>query len=844
MALTILGTELSDRITPTFISEEVLIDGVPYSAGDPLPDFSGNDTISGDLGNDTINGGAGDDNIDGGEGNDSINGGADTDTADYSLSALGSLNINLTTGIVTSTNSLDGTDTLVSIESVLSGEFDDVIFGSSGNDTLAGGDGNDTVTGGAGDDDLYGDDTEGLILPGELINTVDYSANTAAVFVDLVNGTATSTESGNDSLTNFSTVYAGAGDDTLIGDINDNTFRGGAGNDLITGGTDPLGEGVDVVDYSTATTGVSVDLNSTTANDGQGGIDTLAEIEGVIGSNFDDVLTGTVLDDVLSGGAGNDSVSGLEGADILNGGAGNDTVSGGAGNDIIQVGPEGVAFGDVLDGGSELDTLLNISTGNLKIANFSAASNIEAINAGITPTGPLAIEGFEEGANANNLLDFSATTLLNVDFVNGGAGNDTVVGGAGDIEIFGGEGDDSLTGGGGKSYIEGNNGNDTITGGASDNTLDGGAGNDVIAGAGLGKNELFGRDGNDILTGGDGENTLDGGAGNDTITGGSNKDFIILGDGVDVANAGAGDDTFGVGDEGLVPGEVLDGGDGVDAVDNIGTGDLKISAWNSTNNIEFIYADVDGVEQKIVGDATDNVLDFSATKLEKVSSIEGGAGADTITGSSEGDNTINGDAGNDVLTASGFGKNILNGGADNDILTGGSGESTLDGGAGNDTLTGGNEKNSISGGDGNDILIGGAKENILDGGAGDDTLTGGDDKNVLDGGAGNDTLTGGLKEDTLTAGTGNDTLTGGDLKDNFVFELGFETDVVTDFQDDSDLIDLRAFGNKDTVLGTLSITPNPASGTNVLITSSLTGFGSITLQNFTGTLTESDFLFL
>jgi Ca2+-binding RTX toxin-like protein len=246
----IFGTEFSDIIAPNNFSEGVVIDGVEVVIGDPLPsgaDLTGDDVIFGEEGNDTIDGGDGNDTIDGGVGDDTIDGGAGIDTANFE-SALGSLSIDLTTGIVTSTNSLDGTDTLTSIEAVIGGEFDDTIVGTSTNDVLAGGDGNDIITGGAGDDDLYGDDTQGLILPGELINIVDYSANTADVIVDLEAGTATSTESGNDSLTNFAGVYGGAGNDTMTGDINDNTFRGGAGNDTITGG-----EGIDIVDYSTAT---------------------------------------------------------------------------------------------------------------------------------------------------------------------------------------------------------------------------------------------------------------------------------------------------------------------------------------------------------------------------------------------------------------------------------------------------------------------------------------------------------------------------------------------------------------------------------------------------------------
>lgn len=145
--------------------------------------------------------------------------------------------------------------------------------------------------------------------------------------------------------------------------------------------------------------------------------------------------------------------------------------------------------------------------------------------------------------------------------------------------------------------------------------------------------------------------------------------------------------------------------------------------------------------------------------------------------------------------------------------------------------------------DGRDTLDGGLKNDKLFGEAGSDLLLGGSGNDYLDGGSGDDILNG---------GSGNDTLVGGGNKDTFVFQTGFGTDIITDFRDGVDLIDLRAFtnfgdddddDNRKSVFGTLSITPNPANGANVLITSSLTGFGRITLNNFTGTLNQSDFLF-
>ena len=85
-----------------------------------------------------------------------------------------------------------------------------------------------------------------------------------------------------------------------------------------------------------------------------------------------------------------------------------------------------------------------------------------------------------------------------------------------------------------------------------------------------------------------------------------------------------------------------------------------------------------------------------------------------------------------------------------------------------------------------DVLLG-AGDDVYDGSAG--TLNG----SVL-GGDGNDTLIGGAGSDRLVGGLGNDTLTGNGGANTFVFaptDLG--ADVITDFQDGTDLLDVSAF---------------------------------------------------
>jgi Ca2+-binding RTX toxin-like protein len=78
--------------------------------------------------------------------------------------------------------------------------------------------------------------------------------------------------------------------------------------------------------------------------------------------------------------------------------------------------------------------------------------------------------------------------------------------------LEGGDGDDTVLGGLGRDELIGDGGNDVLIGGEGDDFLNGGAGNDVIEG-GLGADSLSGGAGDDTLTGGDGADTFQFGLG-------------------------------------------------------------------------------------------------------------------------------------------------------------------------------------------------------------------------------------------------------------------------------------------------------------------------------------------
>jgi Ca2+-binding RTX toxin-like protein len=108
-----------------------------------------------------------------------------------------------------------------------------------------------------------------------------------------------------------------------------------------------------------------------TANDGMAGeLDQVTQIEHVIGSKYNDVLSGgsdpLAPELVIEGRLGDDNITGGAANDELWGDDGNDTVTGGAGDDVVH----GDAGDDILDGGDgDGDICLWDSTDQTKTVN-------------------------------------------------------------------------------------------------------------------------------------------------------------------------------------------------------------------------------------------------------------------------------------------------------------------------------------------------------------------------------------------------------------------------------------------------------------------------------------------
>lgn len=291
----------------------------------------GDDEIDASDGNDIISGGAGNDVIQGGNGNDVIDGGAGDDI-------------------------------------ILAGNGDDLVFGGSGDDVIAGGTGNDVIEAGTGNDVVDGGDGKDIIRAtigsgtsseilqepttnqtmasaptasttlrpassaandgndvydgGEGIDTLDLSAATLTIKIDMTAGTVTGAEIGNDQIINIENVVTGSGDNEINCDAEANVVIAGAGDDDVElGAGDDVavatnldgndtydgGDGVDTLDLSATAADSVVDLDAGTATSAAIGTDTIEDIENVIGGSGDDTFIANEEQNEFTGGDGADT---------------------------------------------------------------------------------------------------------------------------------------------------------------------------------------------------------------------------------------------------------------------------------------------------------------------------------------------------------------------------------------------------------------------------------------------------------------------------------------------------------------------------------------------------------
>jgi Ca2+-binding RTX toxin-like protein len=553
-----------------------------------------------------------------------------------------------------------------------------VIKGTYAGETLLGGSGADQIRGLGGDDSLYGNGGDDILMGGAGADLLDggsgydfasYADAEKAVTASLGAPATNTGGAKGDTYYSIEWLEGSRYDDVLTGDSDDNTLRGGAGADKLDGGA-----GFDFASFYTAAEGLTVSLATPSTNTGDASGDTFVSIEGLVGSTFNDVLTGD---------AGSNWLIGQGGADVLDGGAGFDFA----------------AYVDATSGVS---------------ASLAAPLTNTGEAAGDTY---ISIEGLIGSAYADQLT--------------GDSGDNWLIGGGGGDWLYGGAGLDyaayvnatsgitaSLAAPGTNTgeaagdtyfYIEalaGSSYDDKLVGDNAGNWLHGGAGADI----------LDGQDARDIASYWDsrtavvaslaspGSNTGDA-AGDIYISmeglAGSQYDDMLIGDANNnwlVGQAGA---------------DALDGGSGIDtaAYLNSDSGLTASLAMPSTNT----------------GEAAGDTY----TSIE---SLYGSRHADRLIGDA-GANQLDGDDGDDILTG-GAGGDSLNGGSGNDFASYASAKSGVTASLAVPDINRGDARHdnyySIEG------LEGSRYKDVLTGNGNDNTLRGGASADKLDGGAGLD----------------------------------------------------------------------------------------------------------
>lgn len=797
----------------------------------------GNDTIDGGFSTDPstdpdrLFGGDGDDRFIGAstDGRDYIDGGDGTDALDYSAE---------TSGVTASLATGNGNDIVINVERLIGTIFADDLSGDEADNILQAGLGNDTVHAGLGNDLIAYTGGLDVVRGGLGSDALDFTLFGAAVDVDLrIAGDAAFTS---DSLrwdngalrliaqlpdADIENLLGSDHADRLQGNDAANMLNGGLGDDVVfghggddmfaySGGLDTWdgGAGTDTGNFSTFRFAVNVNLAASGAEVGHhGGADTsagpfvamvdLTSVENIIGTSFNDRISGDAGANALSGFSGDDILIGADGDDVLDGGSGNDLLRGGLGADRLIGGD-----GDDTAGyeGSSSAVVVNLRTqtasgGTAEGDSLTLIENLFGSSHGDALTGDNN-DNQLLGLNGNDTLDGQGAN----DLLEGGLGNDRILGGdgfdmailrvdSGAVSVQATYGGVLVTSADGVDFIADDvefvqfndgqmalaqvkdmagPGNDTLIGTENADLLDGAGGDDRIEGRGS-NDHLFGGEGNDTILGENGADRLVGGAGNDRLDGGAERDqmrgeagddtyVVDRSDDVIIENAGEGSDAVLSAVDFALP-------DHVEHLTLIGTQGLTATGNSLANRLTGNIGD----NRLLANGGNDTVLGAGGVDTAVIGVASGAVGV-TLSGTSL---LLSTSAGSVLVHADveyiEFSDRALSF-AELAALSSGA----TNGAVGPDVMTGTPAADILAGLDGNDLIEGRADADILVGGAGNDTLRGDDGDDRLDGGAGSDTLDGGTGVDQMFGGAADDLYVVDHSNDRVVERAGEGEDTV------------------------------------------------------------------
>ncbi|KQS91121.1 MULTISPECIES: beta strand repeat-containing protein [unclassified Rhizobium] len=590
-------------------------------------------------------------------------------------------------------------------------------------------------------------------------------------------------------------VTLSADGNTVTGGARADTFIAGAKSDTVNGGG-----GADTASYAAATVGVTLNLANNALNAGGAAGDSYSSVENIIGSRYDDSLTGNTANNTLDGGLGTDTLAGGlgndtyildstsdtivekadEGTDLVRssisyaliGNIENLTLTGtsdidGTGNGLVNI-ITGNAGRNILDGGSGADTLIGGAGNDTYVVDSSSDKIIEKTGGGMDiarSSVSYTIAGNVENLTLTGTSNINGTgsSLINViignagdNILDGGTGTDTLIGGLGnDTYLIDRAGDKAIENAGegidlvraSVSYVLSGNLENLTLSGTADITAAGNELANVITGN-SGGNTLSGGDGDDILIGGAGYDDLRGGAGLDTASyAGATKAVIAsLVDTSYNSNDASGDFYRSIENligtnyadrlTGNTAANVLDGGDGDDVLIGGAGADTLIGGSGMDR---ASYAGANKGVMASLSDVSVNTQDAKGDTYASIENLTGTSFADRLIGNAAA-NTLDGSYGDDILT----------GGGGADKLVGGSGADRASYAGATRGVTASLSDASVNTQDARgDIyfsienLTGSSFADRLTGNAGDNTLDGGDGDDILIGGAGADRLIGG-----------------------------------------------------------------------------------------------------